>query len=47
MKEDQRDLVGKSLDTEKRRNILFRYIPQYGLLIGEMSSTLREVRFRE
>lgn len=43
--EDQKDLIGKSLDNESIRNILLGYIPQDGIFISKSSLSLRKVRF--
>ena len=48
MEEDQRDLIGKSLDTESRaRDGLSGYTPKAELFTSELLSSLREVRFSE
>lgn len=46
-KEDQKDLVGKSLDNESIRDRLPRCISQDGLFASQSISFLKEVRFSE
>lgn len=45
IEEDQKDLISKSLDNESIKNMLPRYISQDGLLVNELLSSLKKIRF--
>lgn len=47
MKEDQRDLIGESLDIRRGRNMLSGHIPHNGLFASKLSLILSEIRFIE
>lgn len=47
IEDDQRDLVGKHADNKSIRNMLFGRTSQNGLLVSELSLSLRGVRFSE
>lgn len=45
IKENKRDLVGKSLDNKSVRDRLFRHTPQNRLFASDLTLSLREIRF--